>query len=86
MNKVNFNAFKNIHASEELIQKALALPKTVEKEPVAVLPRYRAGQDQVAAASIMLVFMAGVSAYFFSEIKPACSLCRKEESPRLPAD
>ena len=78
MNKVNFNAFKNIHASEELIQKTLALPKTVEKPP-AVLPRYRRSRTIAAAASIMLVVMAGVSVYFFfGNKKPPVAFVEKE--------
>lgn len=75
MNKVNFNAFKNIHASEEQIAKALAIPDSVKNAPVAV-PWYRRSRMIGAAASVVLVMVVGITAYFLfgnktPPVKPA---------------
>ena len=63
MNKVNFNAFQNIHASEEQLARVLAIPETAEKAPAA-LPWYRQTKMIAAAASIVLVTVMGFTVYF----------------------
>lgn len=81
MNKVNFDSFKRIHASEELIEKALAIPATAEKAP-AVIPWYRQSRAFAAAASIVLVVLAGFSVYFlFGNKKPPVASVERAVDP-----
>lgn len=85
MNKVNFDSFKRIHASEELIEKALAIPATVEKAP-AVIPWYRQSRAIAAAASIVLVVLAGFSVYFlFGNKKPPIRSTDTPQTSTIPS-
>lgn len=63
MNEFNCNSLKNLPVPDALIQKALAIPESVEKAP-AVLPWYRRTKVIAAAASFLLVVTLGFTAYF----------------------
>lgn len=63
MKKVNFDSFKRIHASEELIQKTLALSEEAEQKAV-ILPWYRRTKMIAAAAGIVLAATIGLLSYF----------------------
>ena len=64
MRKVNFNTLNNLTVPPELIEKALAIPASSENTP-AILPWYKRTRMIAAAASIVLVVLAGISVYFF---------------------
>ena len=63
MNEFNCNSLKNLPVPDALIEKAMAIPETVEKAP-AVLPWYRQTKMIAAAASIVLVTVMGFTVYF----------------------
>lgn len=62
MRKVNFNTLNNLTVPPELIEKALAIPASSENTP-AVLPWYQRTRLIAAAASIVLVILAGISVF-----------------------
>ena len=61
MNEFNFDSLKNIPVPEELIEKALAIPDSVEAAPQ---PRPVLKRRLMAAAGFVLVFAVSLSAYF----------------------
>ncbi len=63
MRKVNFHTLDNLTVPPALIEKALAIPTSSENTP-AVLPWYRRSRMIAAAASIVLVVLAGISVFF----------------------
>lgn len=63
MKKVNFDSFKRIHASEELIQKTLAISEETEQKAV-ILPWYRRTNMIAAAAGIVLAAAIGLLSYY----------------------
>ena len=60
MNEMNFNSLKNIKAPQEWLDKAAAIPETIEEKPAAVPVRRIA-----AAASIVLVSAVGLMVFLF---------------------
>lgn len=78
MKKVNFDSFKRIHASEELIGKALAIPENADKKPTS-LPWYRNVRVVATAASVVLVATLGISLYFLFGNKSSIAV-----APRVP--
>lgn len=62
MRKVNFHTLDNLTVPPALIEKALAIPASSENTP-AILPWYRRSRMIAAAASIVLVVLAGISVY-----------------------
>ena len=62
MKKVNFNTFENLTVSEELMQKALAIPDNAKS---ASVPFYSRIKSFVTAASFILVFALSVLSFFF---------------------
>ena len=81
MNKYNCDSLKNLPVPDELIEKALAIPETAEKAPVA-LPWYRRTRIIAAAASVVLVTALGVSAFFlFGNKKPSVKAFHEAVEP-----
>ncbi len=64
MNEYNCNSLKNLPVPEDLVERALAIPDTVQNTP-AVVPWYRKTQIWASVASIALVTLAGISVFFF---------------------
>ncbi len=62
MRKVNFHTLDNLTVPPALIEKALAIPASSENTP-AILPWYKRTR-LIAAASIVLVVLAGISVFF----------------------
>ena len=63
MKKVNFNTFQNLTVSDELMQKALSIPETVEKKaPVSYVSRTR---GLMTAAGFVLVFALSIFLFFY---------------------
>lgn len=84
MNKYNCDSLKNLPVPDELIEKALAIPETAEKP--AALPWYRQNRMIAAAASIMLVAVMGMTAFFLfgkinDDVIPVRKVITASETP-----